>query len=474
MADPLTPLRKALRSRYRIDREIGAGGMATVYLAQDLKHDRAVALKVLRPELAATLGPDRFPREIRIVAQLSHPHILPLHDSGEANGFLYYVMPFVEGETLRARLNRDGELGVHEAVRLLAQIVDALSYAHKHGVVHRDIKPENVMLTGRHALVADFGISKAVTQSATSDNQLTTVGIALGTPTYMSPEQAMGEPDVDHRADIYAIGAVAYEMLTGRPPFVGPTAQTILAAHVTEQPRPVTERRAAVSAMLNQIIMKCLAKNAADRWQTAEELLPLLEQASTPSGGMTPTETRPVKAAVAPRSSGMRRAAVAAGAVVLLAALGLGAWSLFGAGGKGSGSIERLAVLPIEDISGNDKEFVGSMHDALINAIGKHEAITVVSRVAVLKLTQESSRSVRELASELGVDAVIEGTAFRSGNKVRINVQMVDPVTSRHLWTQSYERTMTDVLAVQADVVTAIATELEKVLLKNKTVQGGT
>ncbi|MEO6331270.1 MAG: serine/threonine-protein kinase [Gemmatimonadaceae bacterium] len=473
MADSLTALRKALRNRYRIEREIGAGGMATVYLAQDLKHERAVALKVLRPELAATLGPDRFPREIRIVAQLSHPHILPLHDSGEANGFLYYVMPFVDGETLRARLDRDGELGVHDAVRLLAQIVDALSYAHKHGVVHRDIKPENVMLTGRHALVADFGISKAVSQSATSGNQMTTVGIALGTPTYMSPEQAMGEPDVDHRADIYAIGAVAYEMLTGRPPFVGPTAQMILAAHVTEQPRPVTERRAAVSAALNQIIMKCLAKNAADRWQTADELLPLLEQAATPSGGMTPTATRPIKAAAAPRLSGTRRLAVGAGALLVLAAIGFGAWSVFGGNAKGSGRIERLAVLPIEDISGNDKEFVGSMHDALISALGQQQAITVVSRMAVLKLTQESSRSVREVATELNVDAVIEGTAFRSGNKVRINVQMVDPATSRHLWTQSYERTMSDVLAVQADVVTSIATELGKVLSKNKTVQGG-
>lgn len=369
MADPLTALRRALRNRYRIEREIGAGGMATVYLAQDLKHDRAVALKVLRPELAATLGPDRFPREIRTVAQLSHPHILPLHDSGEASGFLYYVMPFIEGETLRARLDRDGELGVHDAVRLLAQIVDALSCAHKHGVIHRDIKPENVMLSGRHALVADFGISKAVSRSATSGNQLTTVGIALGTPTYMSPEQAMGEPDVDHRADIYAIGAVGYEMLTGRPPFAGPSAQMILASHVTEHPRPVTERRAAVPALLNQIIMKCLAKNPADRWQTADELLPLLEQAATPSGGMTPTATRPVKAAAPALSNSTRRVAVGVAAALLLAALGFGGWKFVARSGGDSGSIERLAVLPIEDISGNDKDFVGSMHDALINAL---------------------------------------------------------------------------------------------------------
>lgn len=447
--------------------------MATVYLAQDIKHDRAVAVKVLRPELAATLGPDRFPREIRIVAQLSHPHILPLHDSGEASGFLYYVMPFVEGETLRARLDRDGELGVHEAIRIAAQIVDALSYAHQHGIVHRDIKPENVMLTGRHALVADFGISKAVTQSAASGTHLTTVGIALGTPTYMSPEQAMGESDVDHRADIYAIGAVAYEMLTGRPPFAGRTAQMILAAHVAEQPRPLTERRAAVPAVLNTIIMKCLEKNPADRWQSAEELLPLLEQAATPSGGMTPTATRPVKA-VAPRASGMKRMVIGAAALLLvLAAGGLGAWKFLGSETKGSGRIERLAVLPIEDISGSDKQFVGSMHDALINAIGQHQTITVVSRMAVLKLTGNAGLSVRELATELHVDAVIEGTVFRSGNKVRINVQMVDPVTSRHLWTQSYERNMTDVLAVQADVVTSIAKELEKMLSNTKMARGG-
>jgi serine/threonine-protein kinase len=473
MADTLTRLRAALGDRYKIEREIGAGGMATVYLAQDLKHDRAVALKVLRPELAATLGPDRFPREIRIVAQLSHPHILPLHDSGEADGFLYYVMPYVEGETLRAKLERDGELPVHDAVRLAEQIIDALAYAHKHGVVHRDIKPENVMLTGRHAVVADFGISKAVSESATDVNKLTTVGIALGTPTYMSPEQAMGEPNVDHRADIYAIGAVTYEMLTGRPPFTGATAQKILAAHVTEQVRPVTERREAVSPLLSQIVMKCLEKNPADRWQTADEILPQLEQAATPSGGMTPTSTRPLKATTAKTPVPSRRPLLIGAALALIAAAAFGGWKMRGGGAGGSGRIDRLAVLPIEDLSGSDKAFVVSMYDALINALGQHQSITVVSRLSVLKLTEGSKLTVRELARALDVNAVIEGTSFRDGNKVRVNVQMVDPVTSRHLWTQSYERPMTDVMAVQSELVNAIAKELDAVLSKNGKTPGG-
>ena len=207
-----------------LERELGQGGMATVYLAEDLRHHRKVALKLLRPELAATLGPDRFLREIQIAAQLQHPHILPLLDSGEVDGFLYYVMPYVDGESLRARLARQGELSVAEAARVLREVADALSYAHERGVVHRDIKPDNVLLSGRHALVTDFGVAKAVSE-ATGRQALTTAGVALGTPTYMAPEQATADPHTDHRVDLYALGATAYELLTGRPPFVAPTAQ---------------------------------------------------------------------------------------------------------------------------------------------------------------------------------------------------------------------------------------------------------
>jgi eukaryotic-like serine/threonine-protein kinase len=295
MADPIARLTTALAERYQIQRELGAGGMATVYLAQDLRHHRNVAVKVLRPELAQTLGPERFLREIEIAAGLHHPHILPLYDSGEADGFLFYVMPFEEGRSLRDRLTRQGELPIPEAVRILRDVVDALAYAHQHGVVHRDVKPENILLSGHHALVTDFGVAKAVSE-ATGRQQITTTGVALGTPTYMAPEQAAADPHVDARADVYAVGVVAYELLTGRPPFVAPTPQQVLVAHMTEAPKSVVAFRPAIPPALAALVMKCLEKNRADRWQSADELLPQLEAMLTPSGGITPVETTPVRA----------------------------------------------------------------------------------------------------------------------------------------------------------------------------------
>ena len=264
MQDLLDRLKTAVADRYAIEREIGAGGMATVYLAQDLKHHRKVAVKVLRPDLAAALGPERFLREIVVAAQLHHPHILPLFDSGEADGFLYYVMPYEEGQSLREKLTSEGELPVGDAVRILCDVVDALAHAHKNGVVHRDIKPDNVLLSDRHALVTDFGVAKAVSE-ATGRAQLTTAGVALGTPAYMAPEQAVADPHIDHRADIYAVGALAYELLTGRPPFTGTTPQMVLSAHVTEVPEPVTKHRDTVTGALEQLVMRCLEKKPADR-----------------------------------------------------------------------------------------------------------------------------------------------------------------------------------------------------------------
>ncbi len=320
----LDRVKSALSGRYAIEREVGAGGMATVYLAEDVKHHRKVAVKVLRPELAATLGPDRFFREIEIAAQLQHPHILPLLDSGEAEGFLYYVMPFVEGESLRERLARHGELPVHEAVRILLEVVDALSHAHKRGVVHRDIKPDNVMLSERHALVTDFGVAKAVSE-ATGRNQLTTAGVALGTPAYMAPEQAAADPHIDHRVDIYAIGAMGYELLSGRPPFTGSSSQEILAAHVTMAPEPVSVRRPAVPPPLAAVIMKCLAKRPADRWQSAEELRAQLEALATPSGGITPTSTAPYAAATVATDHGYGHPIRVAGLFTLASVAILGA-----------------------------------------------------------------------------------------------------------------------------------------------------
>lgn len=287
-------LKSALTDRYTVERELGAGGMATVYLTQDVKHNRKIALKVLRPELTATLGAERFHREIEVAARLQHPHILPLLDSGEADGVLYYMMPYVEGESLRERLARRGELPVHEAVRILLEIVDALGYAHSRGVVHRDIKPDNILLSGRHALVTDFGVAKAVSE-ATGRQKLTTAGIALGTPNYMAPEQATADPHIDHRVDIYAVGCLGYELLTGRPPFSGLTPQETLAAHVTLPPEPVLKHRAAIGPVLSQVIMRCLEKRPADRWQTADELHAQLEPHLTPSTGMAPAAAAPVR-----------------------------------------------------------------------------------------------------------------------------------------------------------------------------------
>ena len=314
----------ALASHYRLERELGQGGMATVYLAEDLKHRRKVAVKVLRPELAASLGPDRFFREIEVAAQLQHPHILPLFDSGEAGTrgggegtLLWYAMPFVDGETLRDRLARTGELPIHDAVRILTEVADALAHAHQHGVAHRDIKPENILLSGRHALVSDFGVAKAVSE-ATGRQQLTTAGVALGTPAYMAPEQAAADPHLDHRVDIYALGVLGYELLTGRTPFSGRTPQETLAAHVMQAPEPVSRLRPGVSPALEGIIMKCLAKRPADRFQSAEELVTALEPLATPSGGMTPTHTQPVSAVSAAVPLRRNRSLLLAlGAVVL-------------------------------------------------------------------------------------------------------------------------------------------------------------
>ena len=317
MPDPFDRLQDSLSGRYRLVRELGAGGMATVYLAEDVRHHRQVAVKVLRPELAATLGPDRFAREIEIAARLQHPHILPVLDSGEAGGFLYYVMPFVDGESLRARLDRQGELAVPEAVRLLGQVADALAYAHGQGVVHRDIKPDNVLLSGRHALVADFGVAKAVTE-ATGRHSVTTAGVAVGTPAYMAPEQATADPHVDHRADIYAFGVLGYEILTGTTPFTG-SPQAVLAAQVTQEPPSITRLRPAIPVALAEIIARCLAKRSSDRWQSAQEIADRLD-ALVSTGGSTPTATRVTPAA---RRSRVALVAGVAGAAVALTAVGV-------------------------------------------------------------------------------------------------------------------------------------------------------
>jgi TolB-like protein/tRNA A-37 threonylcarbamoyl transferase component Bud32 len=428
-------VRAAFAQSYAVEREVGQGGMATVYLARDLKHNRQVALKVLRPELAAAMGGDRFPREIQIVAQLSHPHILPLHDSGEMGGFLYYVMPFVEGESLRQKLKREGHLPLPEAVRILREVTDALAYAHEHGFIHRDIKPDNVMLSGRHAIVTDFGVAKAV--SAAGGQKLTTVGVALGTPAYMSPEQAMGETDVDHRSDIYAVGALAYEMLTGEPPFDRATAQAILSAHVLDEPEDVTEKRANVPPVLGELIMRCLQKDKADRWQSAEEMLPLLETAATPSGGMTPTDTRPLKAARGRRRTTSRRWVVGSVAAAIVAVAGFGGWMALHSGAAAPGP-NHIAVLPITDYSGSDAELVQAMYNQLTVSLGQIPGVFVAPPSA-MEIYKTQPKPAADMARELHVGAILEGNVFRAGQRMRITLQLTNPHTIQQIWSQSFD-----------------------------------
>src|SRR4051794_37209376 len=269
MTTPSSRISGALSTRYRLEQEIGAGGMATVYLAQDLRHDRRVAVKGLRPELAAGIGAERFLAEIKLTANLQHPHILPLFDSGQADSFLFYVMPFVEGESLRDRLNREKQLPIDDAVRIASEVASALDYAHRHGVIHRDIKPENILLHDGSALVADFGIALAASKAG--GTRITETGMSIGTPHYMSPEQAMGEREITARSDIYALGAVTYEMLIGEPPFTGPTAQAIVAKVLTEEPRPLLPRRRSIPPEVEETVLTALEKLPADRFGSAQE-----------------------------------------------------------------------------------------------------------------------------------------------------------------------------------------------------------
>jgi tRNA A-37 threonylcarbamoyl transferase component Bud32/tetratricopeptide (TPR) repeat protein/TolB-like protein len=436
-------LKAALADRYALEREIGAGGMATVYLAQDLKHHRKVAVKVLRPDLAASLGVDRFNREITIAAALTHPHILTLIDSGEADGFLYYVMPYVEGPTLRSRLVREGELPVAEAVRILRDVTDAVAAAHAQGVVHRDLKPENIMLSGRHALVADFGVAKAV-REATGRHSLTTAGVALGTPTYMAPEQAAADPLTDHRADLYALGVLAYEMLTGEPPFVRSTPQAVLAAHVTEAPVPVTERRGTVPPALASLVMRCLEKRPADRPQRAEELLGVLESLSTPSGGMTPTETQPVRGIGEAGRKTRRRLAVTVVGVAVVALGAVVAWALWPQGPAlpDPGAREPVVVLPFE-VRSSDPGFQGIGVDAAdrIAAALKGANLGRVVDYRPEAGGQAFTESVgRRAVRETGAGTLVTGVIAQRGDRVEVQASVVRGSDLGNVWTLGPEQ----------------------------------
>jgi len=455
LAAEATPLTGTLAERYHITRELGRGGMAVVYLAHDVKHDRDVAVKVVRPELAAALGRVRFLREIGIAAKLHHPHIVSLYDSGESDGVLYYVMPYEQGLSLRQRLVRDGKLAITDAVTILRDVADAMAYAHKQGVVHRDIKPENVMLNGRHALVTDFGVAKALS-AATDSQTLTTAGVALGTPAYMAPEQITADPRTDHRADIYAFGAMAYELLSGRPPFVRSSAHAVLGAHVSEPPEPVTRHDPSIPAPLAALVMQCLAKNPEDRWQSADDLLQEIEALST--GGFVPIAVR--------HSRWKTKIAIAAGSVLAVALL-VTVWlaqskegavsSQQEASASSAGPLQAttVAVLPFENLGpAADDFFAAGMTDEITSRLGAVSGVNVVSRRAAQRFAG-SDLAMPQIGRELRAEYLLTGNVrwLESGSKrVRITLELLRAQDSRQLWTTTYDRVIDDIFAVQSDI----------------------
>ena len=416
MADLLERLHEALASKYRVDRELGAGGMAVVFLAEDLRHHRQVALKVLRPELAAEIGPEQFLREIETVARLTHPHILPLLDSGAAGELLYYAMPFVEGESLRGKLSREKQLSLDDALQIAREVADALGYAHRHGVVHRDIKPENILMQSGHAVVADFGIARAVT--AAGNATISATGMMLGTPAYMSPEQASGSREVDGRSDLYSLGCVVYEMLAGQPPFTGPTLQSLVHQHLTLLPRPVTELRPVVADSVATAVQRALAKAPADRFSAVGLFAEALAQRET--GVMMSAPTIAIATQV-PASPVQERS--------------------------------KIAVLPFQNLSaeGAQAYFASGLHDELLTQLAKVAALKVISRTSVMGYAG-TSKPLKQIASELGVGSVVEGSVQVAGERLRVSVQLIDAATDEHLWAERYDRTLDDAFAIQSEV----------------------
>ncbi len=444
-------LQAGVAGRYALDREIGEGGMATVFLARDLRHDRDVALKVFKPELAATLGVDRFNREIEIAAGLRHPHILPVYDSGEAGSYLYYVMPYEPGRSLRERLAREDALSVDDAVRILRDVVDALAHAHEHGIVHRDIKPENVLLSARYATVADFGVAKAVAEAARGSHA-TAAGLAIGTPRYMAPEQAAGDSAVDHRADIYAVGVLAYEILAGQPPFIGDTAHEVMSAHLTQPPPPLTVHRPAVPAALAAIVMKCLEKKPGDRWQSAQDLLAHLESL----GASTPVAKASVAVAPARR---VPRAWLAAVVVTLAALVALTLVARRGSSPPGEAPGPSIAVLPLVNRGDADEDALADgMTVELISKIAS-AGLRPIASTSVFAY-RERHADVRAIADSLGVPYLLEGDWQKVGSILRIRIALIGGSDRSTLWSQSYDREFRDVLAIQDEIARAVAREV--------------
>jgi eukaryotic-like serine/threonine-protein kinase len=451
VTDSFAELNTALADRYVIDRELGRGGMALVYLARDVKHERFVALKTLRPEIAMALGRERFLREIKLAAGLQHPNILPVYDSGDAGGTLYYVMPFVEGESLRDRLDREPQLPVDDALQIAKEVAEALAYAHSHDVVHRDIKPENIMLSGGHAVVTDFGIARAV--SAAGGDKLTQTGLAIGTPVYMPPEQSAGTGQVDRRSDIYSLACVLYETLAGQPPFTGPTAQAIMARHSLDAVPRLKIVRDAIPDDLEAVIERALEKVPADRYQSATEFAKALVAAST---GRVSRVTQ----ARHPRRRRWRPSLIAAASVAAIAVAG---WLILGGSGKArtlsSGALDanRVAVLYFTDLSRDSSlgHVASGLTEGLISELQKVRALAVVSANGVAPFRGKEDVVPRDsIARALRASTLVAGSVEPVGDRVRATVRLVDGTSGADVGERvSFTLPVQEVLRVRDSVI---------------------
>jgi serine/threonine protein kinase/Tfp pilus assembly protein PilF len=457
MDEILGPLRTELSDRYEIEHELGRGGMAIVYLARDLRHHRRVAIKVLRPDVEMTGAGERFLREIRTAAQLHHPHILALYDSGSAGGHLFYVMPYVEGESVRQRLEREGQLPVDVAVKLTCEVADALDFAHQHGVVHRDIKPENILISAGHAIVADFGIASAADAAGF---RLTETGMALGTPSYMSPEQATADPRVDGRADQYALACVLYEMLAGSPPFSGANSQAVMARH-TRDPVPSLATVRAVDPALEFAIRRALAKAASDRWATAGNFAAALDAATSSGSGGT-------AAAISSRRFKMGSAAVAAILVVAIAVSSFTRTSNDSPDAAGEGEVVKsVAVLPFT-YSGDTARSVlaDGLTEGLITGLVRVPGLRVPSNDRV-RGYRDQNKDPLDIARELNVAAIVSAGVQVAGNRLRVTAQLVDAGTGVLMWRESFDGELLvdgmprDLFSIQDDMAGKIVSALQ-------------
>jgi serine/threonine-protein kinase len=481
MPTSLERLKAALADRYDIQREVGHGAMATVYLAKDLKHNRDVAVKVLLVEVGFALGPERFRREIDLASHLSHPHILPIYDSGNADGELYYVMPYVSGESLRARLNREKQLSVDDALRITCEVASALDHSHRHGIIHRDIKPENILLEDGQALVADFGIARAA--SAIGEEKLTSTGVSLGTPTYMSPEQGMADPNLDRRSDIYSLGCVLYEMLAGQPPFTGRTTQALLARHSLDNVPSLSIIRNTIPEEVEDAIMRSLAKVPADRFSTAAEFADALKACQTGTYAMSRTGRRTGAQRVKKRNWRT---------IGLMAALGLFALSVAGWAGKaflldakprsgtGAGGFrqERLAVLYFNDLSPDKRlgYLADGLTESLIKVLNQVPGLDVVSTGGV-KPFRAKDVPRDSIARTLEAGTLVEGTVEPEGDKVRVNLRLIDGNDGTDFRRASVVESVGDPIVLGAKLADQIAVMLREWLgeeVRLRTLRAGT